>query len=93
MPQLLASGLLFESPNEPRYHHHDQQVHVAVSQTLNDSIICSLTLFDIEISSFKKKQKNIFNGIKISVIIVMEISVFIRNTHISNFELRYILII
>ena len=48
MAQLLASGRLFESPDEPRYHQN-----VAVSRTLNDSIICSRTLFDIEISSLK----------------------------------------
>ena len=49
--QLLASGRLFESPDESRYHHHDLHVHLAVSRTLNASIICSRTLFDIEICS------------------------------------------
>ena len=54
MVQLSASGRLFKSPDEPRYHHHDLHLHVAVSRTLNASIICSRTLFDTEISSLKK---------------------------------------
>ena len=56
--QLLASGRLFEPSDKPRYHHHD--LHVAVSRTLN-TIICLLTLFDIEISSLTKQKYIKFN--------------------------------
>ena len=49
MAQLVASVRWFDPPDEPRSHHHD----LAVRGTLN-SIICSLTLFDIQISSLKK---------------------------------------
>ena len=46
MAQLLASGHYFDTMK--RYHHHDP----AVRGTLN-TILCSLTLFDIHISSLK----------------------------------------
>ena len=47
--QLVTSVRYFDPPDEPRYHHHD----LAVNRTLN-TIICSITLFDIQISSLKK---------------------------------------
>ena len=51
--QLVASVRLFDPPDEPRYHCHD----LAVSGTLN-TIICSLTLFDIQISSYLQLNKS-----------------------------------
>ena len=47
---LLASGRYFDPPDGPMNHHHD----LSVSGVLN-TIICSLSLFDIQISSLKNR--------------------------------------